>query len=93
MDATQYPLGRAVRVLWHDSAFMMGWRKMQGLTPDPVPIISLGYVVCQSNDALSLSTSISEEHDCITPISIPWGCIEKVSELGDNYDRKLPDRS
>jgi hypothetical protein len=78
--------GKAVRVAWVDSSTRHGWteKEIPGRTGK---IISLGYVTDVRNDCLTLSTSIAENADSISPLSIPWVCIVDLVILPDGYDR------
>jgi hypothetical protein len=74
-------IGQAVKIHWVDSAVTPGWRPVRSLDPAPLHVISLGYVVAFNDTAVTISHSISVEKDCIAPITIPNGCVEKVDEL------------
>lgn len=74
-------LDRLVVVRWVDSAFLGGWRS-GSRTPYKVgEVSSVGFVVEDVPEQLTLTTSVSDEGAVLSPLTIPRGCIEEVAEL------------
>ena len=78
--------GKAIKVAWEDSSVHHGWqpKELKGRTGK---IISIGYVTDVQRDCLTLSTSIGDNADSISPLSIPWSAVVDLEVLPDSYDR------
>lgn len=85
MEAIRIDEGVAIRVMWKDSSTRKGWKF--DLAPAPGKIISLGYCTGANADAIQISTSVNEEFSYIDPLDIPWGAIENVTLLGEEWNR------
>jgi hypothetical protein len=70
----------AIRIVWEDSAHIGGWHHAP-VDADIGTITSIGWVVGIDNIAVAVSTSLSDEHGCISPVSIPWSCVKECKEL------------
>lgn len=85
MEAIRIDEGAAIRVMWKDSSTRKGWKF--DLAPAPGKIISLGYCTGATGEGLQISTSVNEEFSYIDPLDIPWGAIEDVTLLGEEWNR------
>ena len=73
---------KVVRVGWLDAASADGWRKgIEGKKNDVDFIQSVGILVSKTNNALTLSTSISQWGNFVDQITIPARAIIKVQYL------------
>lgn len=78
--------GKGVRVCWLDSSTLHGWTSKEARTRAGA-IVSMGYVIDSNPTCLTLSTSIADNSDSMSPLSIPWQCIVKVEALPESFDR------
>lgn len=73
--------GDAVRVYWRDSATTEGWQRT---APKNAlgHIVSLGYVIENTPEYVTLSHSIEKSGPFLSTLSIPKGVIVQVEKLG-----------
>jgi hypothetical protein len=88
LKAEILPFGKAVSVFWVDSACAYGWKGHKDVG-DTLGIVSLGYVAKCDEDRITLTTSITNQLDVNSPISIPWVAIFQIRELPDAFDRSI----
>lgn len=86
MKPKGFPQGTAVKVYWYDSAAVNGWQ-YSAKVGQVGYIVSIGFVVNCKKECITLTTSFSSEGASIDPISIPWGAIHKVLNLGKKASR------
>lgn len=86
MNAISLSPGRAVYILWEDSAAIDGWRK--GLKPDTGKITSVGFVVDADNNGVMITTSLNDQFSAICPLSIPWGAVAVLHELEPQWGKE-----
>jgi len=75
---------------WEDSSTLHGWTSQseKGRTGK---IVSLGFVHASDRSCLTLTTSIADNGDGMSPISIPWKCIRFLEEVPTiNRNSNLP---
>lgn len=72
---------KPVKVEWSDSCEFTGWDSHTADYP-PVACTSVGFIVKRTKKALTLSATISLHNGC-QHITIPRGCITKITELTD----------
>ena len=80
---------RIVEVEWEDSNAVHGWHKSEDNDYTTSPCVSVGYVVDDRDEAISLAESLDQSpdkpnvkihnHGCVT--TIPRSAIRKVTEL------------
>jgi len=85
MTSQDFCLGKAVRILWEDSALAEGWHT--DAKAQAGKIVTIGWVVDNNGGAIAVSGSINDQWSCIAPLSIPWSCIVRVEEMGDEWNR------
>jgi hypothetical protein len=81
---TQVPFARGTHVIleWVDSASRSGWRSGKDAEVGLAEVLSVGIVVNNSIDFLTISTCLIEEGGSVhSPIAIPWACITRAEEL------------
>lgn len=61
-------------IRWADANTTVGWVSHEDLE-GPSLIVSIGFVVKETADAITITTSISGESDYADPLSIPTGWI------------------
>jgi len=86
--ARKYPFGKAVQVRWYDSKSMFGWTYDDTLQRGCAKIQSIGYVVQTNKEGIVLTTSIGHSRASIDDITIPWGAIAEIQEIGKQWDRE-----
>lgn len=84
MKEIQLLEGAAVRVFWRDSATKPGWQ--HGALADLAKVVTVGFKVHSTKDALCVASSIDDQWSTHTPLSIPWAAIEKV-EIYEIWNR------
>jgi hypothetical protein len=83
LEALDLRPGKAVRVVWEDSASVDGWR--QNPEPDVGTIESVGWFVNGNSEALVITTSINDQFSVICPLSIPWRAVVSCEELEEQW--------
>lgn len=86
MKAKGFLSGTAVRIYWYDSASAQGWQYTSKVGQVGF-IVSMGFVVNCKKDCITITTSFSSDGASIDPLSIPWGAIQKVDDLGKKWHR------
>lgn len=84
MKELQIVEGAAVRVFWKDSASKAGWR--EGPIADVAKIVTVGFKVHSTKEALCITHSIDDQWSTLAPLSIPWVAIDKV-EIYESWNR------
>jgi len=83
MNAPDLQPGKAVFILWEDSATIDGWRR------DPEPevgaISTIGWVVNSNSKAVVVTTSLNDQFATLCPLSIPWNCVVEIEELDKQW--------
>ena len=79
--------GEAVRVSWYDSIALNGWRYSTEGLGKAGRIQTIGYVAHNTNEAVSITSSIGKSGGFLDPISIPWKAVEKLEKLGEEWNR------
>jgi len=76
---------RIVKIRWHDAVVDSGKTPMSSFDDDyegPLPCESVGYVVADNDDYMSVATTLQYNPDNYVEITtIPRGCIESVEYL------------
>lgn len=68
-----------VAVIWHDSAFEMGWR--YGKKPLPLPrIVTVGFVTHCTPDMLEIASTVGGKGS-LNPLGLPFGMIVNIAIL------------
>lgn len=71
---------KLVRIEWKDSSVLPGWRGANSPNA-PGLVTSVGYVIEETPEHITLTTSISNEGAVLYPLTIPKGCIDTVTEI------------
>lgn len=69
-----------VRVRWLDSASHLGWQS-HAEDHEVSTVESIGWLVKESKEQLTITHSFSDNRDVMDALSIPRGCILKVMKL------------
>lgn len=85
MQPMKLPEGTAVHVVWVDSWTRKGWHKQTAFI-DVGRVESIGYVHKATDSCLALCSAAMADMG-LDPYSIPWGAIERIEELGEQYNR------
>ena len=85
MTALDLQPGKAVFILWEDSATIDGWRKDP--QPDVGIISTIGWVVNADTKAVVVTSSLNDQFSAICPLSIPWSCVTQCDELEQEWRR------
>lgn len=84
---TKYKFGQALRVAWHDSMRLDGWKYKPTEIGEVGKMMTIGYVVNTTDEALAVTSSIGHLGGVLDALSIPWSCIVNVEELGEEWNR------
>jgi hypothetical protein len=82
--------GQAVRFEWHDSAARAGWTYDPHLLRRPGQIVTIGFVVQLTGEALTVTTSMDNKGASLDDFSVPVGCIHKLEELPGDFNLNGP---
>ena len=80
MQSRKLPHMSLVRATWIDSQHAQGWVPVNHM-PDAAPIISVGFVIRNTRDMLTLAATVGTNGQALTPLSIPWGSSMKKVEV------------
>lgn len=83
MTARDLQPGKAVFILWEDSATIDGWQRDP--KPDVGIISTVGWIVNADTKAVVVTTSLNDQFASICPLSIPWSCIKQCDELEQEW--------
>jgi len=84
MEPQNFQLGKAVFLQWEDSAEPeQGWVRLGDAHVDIGKMNTYGLVVGCDDDGIAVSTTITDQGACITPLSIPWGCVKNIREIAE----------
>jgi hypothetical protein len=73
---------RLVHVEWVDPRSVDAWTTIAELQAEPVPCETVGYVVRETDDALTIAgTVFADMESACCMIVIPRSCVRKVSDL------------
>lgn len=86
MDALNLQPGKAVFILWEDSASLDGWHR-GGRYATVGTISSVGFVVGRNDNGVTITSSLNDEFSSISPLTIPWSCITQCEELGPEWGK------
>ncbi len=70
-----------VEVLWIDSSYFKGWQDIEEIDPAPVEIRSVGLLLKQDDEGITLTAAASDNGQVHAPITIPWGAIPEWRDL------------
>jgi hypothetical protein len=71
----------AERVEWHDSASASGWTLRSDIDMVPLPIVSVGFVLGETKEAIAISCSIDPAWRSMNPLTIPKSVITSRKRL------------
>ena len=74
---------KPILLTWIDSETAMGWHRISDVVITEMKVHSLGYLIKEDDKAVVISTSISENHSCVDPLTIPKCAIIKRSDWDD----------
>lgn len=74
---------KPVMLTWLDSEASPGWQYVQNLKPQESKIHSIGWLVKETETAVMISTSVSENGGAMDPLTIPKCAIVKRSDYPD----------
>ena len=80
-------LPEIVRVSWLDTESHAGWRKVDGL-PSLDPVHSIGFVLRETAELLTITHSISDNGQFLDAVTIPKAAITNL-ERGEFLPRPL----
>lgn len=87
MQQIPIPFGTGVRVTWLDSKALDGWNPTKLGLREPDTIVSLGQVTRNTEDGLTISTSIGlDGHLSIDDLTIPWAAVKYLDMNPFGYD-------
>lgn len=85
MTPRKLAVGTPVKLMWIDSDYAQGWHyPMMGQYPSLAAkdrIATIGFVVSCTKESLVVSSTYAANGGVVTPLSVPWGCILKLSTL------------
>lgn len=85
VEQKAFKLFTLVKVHWEDSAHSVGWKQPgrdgKYQVPNTGKVWSLGFVVESNEKVLTISNCVGESGAILSPLSIPWGCIDVCEEL------------
>lgn len=71
-----------VRVRWIDSFVSPGWNHaLAREAPEARAIFTIGYVENNTQDVLEIAPTKGVDGQILSPVSIPWGCVQSVEVL------------
>ena len=78
-----------VEVLWIDAETTHGWELHADVDADKVPIITVGFLIKQSEHMIVIASTIDNvtSSQSNSRIKIPLGMIQKVSRLSVGYQK------
>lgn len=88
MKIPKLTIGQAVSLYWVDCKSQLGWVYDPNLPRVPGRIRSLGFVVQQNKEVISITTSLDSRGAAIDDLSIPLGCLKEVVILPDEWHLK-----
>jgi len=74
---------KILKIDWNDTCSSDGWECVDCVDPKPIMCHSVGYVVKRTKQAITVSGTIGDHGANCQYITIPKGCIIKVTELKD----------
>ena len=78
---------KCIEVYWVDSCASHGWQHISDLNPRPSMILSVGILISDEPEAITLAASRNEEGGVDSPITIPRECIKSVK----TFKRTFPE--
>lgn len=69
---------KAVRLVWCDSQSSPGWHYNREKLSQKAEVVSVGFVIKNTAEYITIASSIALEGGFIDPLSIPWGSVTKV---------------
>ena len=82
MEARSLTKGTPVLFEWQDSVSSGGWFRDAEKVKEVAWIYTRGYVVGWDEDSLIVTHSISDSGQFLDPLTVPWGAIVELEELG-----------
>lgn len=86
MDALNLQPGKAVFILWEDSASLDGWHRA-GRYATVGTISTVGFVVGRNDAGVTVTSSLNDEFSNISPLTIPWSCITQCEVLEPEWGK------
>lgn len=84
MQPKQLMQFQLIKITWNDACSTShGWVPVQD-NYEPMPIESIGFVVGNSEKALTLAHSIAKTNTPVgvtDPITVPWGMVQSLEEV------------
>lgn len=62
---------KPIRIEWVDSEADPGWKYIPTIEPHESHIDSIGFLLKETDTAIVISTSVSENNGCMDPLTIP----------------------
>ena len=87
MQAQSVPFGTAVRVEWVDSQNLIGW-KYEGTEYPIAKVVTVGFIVTSDKDSIVVSTSIANGSVVVSPTIIPWGAVQDLVYIGEDWNEE-----
>lgn len=69
---------KRVRIEWIDSYATPGWQRMSSITNESDAIVSYGFLIKESKDNVTISSSLSAFEGIMDPLTIPRRAIIKM---------------
>ena len=69
------------RIEWVDSYYTAGWKNRVADLPDADTITSVGIVVRETKQSVTISTSVSSFENVVDPLTIPKRAITKRTRI------------
>lgn len=78
------------KVKWLDALADGGWKAIEQHRPELIEVQSVGWLVAESRNVLSLAQQLSSAGSAADTINIPKNCIVKKTKLGHSitYERQ-----
>lgn len=77
---------KPVMLTWLDSEASPGWQHILAIQPQESKIHSIGWLLKETETAVMISTSVSENGGAMDPLTIPKCAIVKRSDYPDGND-------
>ena len=84
--------GTPVSVEWHDSIAREGWHYDPSVRRLVAKLRSIGYVVQDDKEGLTITTSLGSRQESMDDLTIPKGAIQGIEVLPEEFNYNGPER-
>jgi hypothetical protein len=85
LNIPKMELGQAVQFEWSDSKSLLGWTYGPKMKRTPGRISTLGYFVQSNEECLTVSTTMDFRGASLDDLSVPIGCITRLTVLPGDF--------